>query len=260
MATILKNNIKPSGSTLKDLVVTDNTGTQKPVKFVRQVNNSGGTTTLYDTFDHYEYSEIIITANHTYNGDVGADGSGVAVAKAPTYKQTRWSVGASGAKYDETELTTGATITYSGTHVAANGTVSGSSLGTTPVARNTSFASSVATITMNGKSASTSGVAVAQAANAVTNSNYQPSGYVATCSIGSGITAGGGSATVTASAYHDAYNYYTSGSKDSATHRVNDTASLSIVTNGNPLVQSPTNDRGVKCRIKEGKRRPRRLY
>lgn len=180
MATILKNNIKPGGSTLKGLVVTDESGNQRDVKFVRQVDSNGVATTLYDTFDHYEYSEITVTANHTYNGDVGANGSAVAVATAPTYKQTRWSVGHSGAKYDETTLTSGATITYSGTHVASDGTVSGSSLGTTPVARNTSFASSVATISMNGKSVNTSGVAVAQAANAKTGTgNYN--GFTQAC-------------------------------------------------------------------------------
>lgn len=173
MATILKNNIKPGGSTLKGLVATDASGNQRDVKFVRQVDVNGVATTVYDTFDHYEYSEITITANHTYNGDVGADGSGVSVASAPTYKQTRWSVGASGERYEETTLTTGAAITYSGTHVSADGTVSGDSLGTTVMARNESFASSVATITMNDKSASTSGVSVAQAANAVTGTaNY----------------------------------------------------------------------------------------
>lgn len=81
-----------------------------------------------------------------------------------------------------------------------------------------------------------------QAANAVTNSAYNAydGDYWASCSIGSGITAAGGSATVTASAGHTYYYQYlyTSGSvaPSSSTYystSKSDTASLSLVTNGN---------------------------
>jgi hypothetical protein len=51
-----------------------------------------------------------------------------------------------------------------------------------------------------------------QAANSLESTNYSPHDAYASITIGNGITAGGGSATVSASAGHYAYDYYTSGS------------------------------------------------
>lgn len=74
---------------------------------------------------------------------------------------------------------------------------------------------------------------VTQEANDVTNSNTNPFGYTVSVSIGDGLTAAGGSATVTASASHKAYNTYTSIAVDTTAHNVTDTSTISITTNGN---------------------------
>jgi len=92
--------------------------------------------------------------------------------------------------------------------------------------------------------------------NALTNSNFNPSGYTVDVSIGNGLGPGASSATVTASASHVAYNYYTSGSADPSTHTVNDSVSWSITSqtfntstvitrfskSGNTLSHSSMND------------------
>lgn len=68
--------------------------------------------------------------------------------------------------------------------------------------------------------------------DSVSNSNYSPSNYVASATItnDSGLTAAGGSATVTASASHKANNLYASGYVDSTKHDVTDTATWSITS------------------------------
>ena len=105
----------------------------------------------------------------------------------------------------------------------SRGTVTGDTL---------TLGTTTATVTANGKSTSKSYV-VYQQANAVTNSNTNPFGYTVSVSIGNGLTAAGGSATVTASASHKAYNTYTSTAVDTTAHNVTDTSTISITTNGN---------------------------
>ena len=85
-------------------------------------------------------------------------------------------------------------------------------------------------------------MAVYQAENKVTNSSYQAynGDYWANCSIGSGITAGGGSATVSKSAGHTYYyrQLWASGSVTPSTttyhsSAASDNCTIAIVSNGN---------------------------
>lgn len=119
--------------------------------------------------------------------------------------------------------------------------VSANSLGTTTKSR-THIGNSTATLTGEGSKTATVSVAVYQAANAVTNSAYQAynGNYWASCSIGSGITAAGGSATVSKSAGHTYYYryLYTSGSVAPSTTTYyssaqSDNCTIAIVSNGN---------------------------
>lgn len=189
MATILKNNIKPGGSTLKGLVATDASGNKRDVKFVRQVNGSGTATTVYDTFKEYSYGAV--TINSFSYGDIPAAG-GKVTPSALTYSQVRTEVGHSGATYGTANLNSGATITYSGTGVnASTGEISATSLGATEKAR-TKITTVTVTVTLNGKSA-TKTFDVYQAANAFTGYTYDaPTGLSITCGV---VPAAGGSVT-----------------------------------------------------------------
>ena len=107
---------------------------------------------------------------------------------------------------------------------------------------NASTVSINATFTASGEGSETASTPVTsgtQSANALTNTNYSPSNYTASVSIGNGLTAGGGSATVTASASHKAYDYYTSGSYNNQ-HTVTDTARWMITSNGNSRFSHPS--------------------
>lgn len=85
-------------------------------------------------------------------------------------------------------------------------------------------------ITASGKSAQ-----FTQEENRIINTDYSPSStsYKATISIGDGLAASGGSATVTFSAYHNAKNQYSSGSADASYHTEYDPATVTITSNGN---------------------------
>lgn len=164
MATILKNNIKPGGSTLKGLVATDASGNKRDVKFVRQVNGSGTATTVYDTFKEYAYGDV--TINSFSYGDIPANGTAI-TPSALTYSQVRTEVGHSGAKYGTATLTSGATVTYSGTGVnATTGAIGATKLSAADKVR-TKIATVTVTVTLNGKSASKT-FDVYQQANAIT--------------------------------------------------------------------------------------------
>lgn len=109
-------------------------------------------------------------------------------------------------------------------------TVTANSLGTT-VKERTKITTLTATYTANSQS-NTSSVDVYQAKNGVINTNYSPLNYEASISIGNGITAGGGSATVTASARHLAYDLYDSGSYNNQ-HYVADGVTVTEVSDNN---------------------------
>lgn len=125
------------------------------------------------------------------------------------------------------------TVTYSKTDE-----ITVSSLGTTVKAR-TKVGQVTVTYTGEGSVTANKTVDIYQAENKVTNSNYNPriTAYgTPTISIGSGLTAAGGSATVSASVTNtETYNtLYSSGATGpNQTRSVGGSLSISMTTNGN---------------------------
>lgn len=125
------------------------------------------------------------------------------------------------------------TVTYSKTDE-----ITVSSLGTTVKAR-TKVGQVTVTYTGEGSVTAKKTVDIYQAENKVTNSNYNPriTAYgTPTVSIGSGLTAAGGSATVSASVTNtETYNtLYSSGATGpNQTRRVGGSLSISMTVNGN---------------------------
>lgn len=125
------------------------------------------------------------------------------------------------------------TVTYSKTNE-----ITVSSLGTTVKAR-TKVGQVTVTYTGEGSVTANKTVDIYQAENKVTNSNYNPriTAYgTPTISIGSGLTAAGGSATVSASVINtETYNaLYSSGAiGPNQTRSVGGSLSISMTTNGN---------------------------
>ena len=125
------------------------------------------------------------------------------------------------------------TVTYSKTDE-----ITVSSLGTTVKAR-TKVGQVTVTYTGEGSVTANKTVDIYQAENKVTNSNYNPriTAYgTPTISIGSGLTAAGGSATVSASVTNtETYNaLYSSGAiGPNQTRRVGGSLSISMTANGN---------------------------
>lgn len=129
-------------------------------------------------------------------------------------------------------VTTGGTFTVSGTGFSISGSnVIAASRGTTAGAARSG--------TVTGKyNALTATGTITQAENKITNSDYNASNsqWSVGATIGSGMTAAGGSATITRSASHLHTNYrlYSSGSTDGPFEdTVVDNVNLSIVSNGN---------------------------
>ena len=129
-------------------------------------------------------------------------------------------------------VTTGGTFTVSGTGFSISGSnVIAASRGTTAGAARSG--------TVTGKyNALTATGTITQAENKITNSDYNASNsqWSVGATIGSGMTAAGGSATITRSASHLHTNYrlYSSGSTDGPfKDTVVDNVNLSIVSNGN---------------------------
>lgn len=125
------------------------------------------------------------------------------------------------------------TVTYSKTDE-----ITVSSLGTTVKAR-TKVGQVTVTYTGEGGAVANKTIDIYQAENKVTNSNYNPriTAYgTPTVSIGSGLTAAGGSATVSASVTNtETYNaLYSSGATGpNQTRSVGGSLSISMTTNGN---------------------------
>lgn len=129
-------------------------------------------------------------------------------------------------------VTTGGTFTVSGTGFSISGSnVIAASRGTTAGAARSG------TVTGKYKHLTATGT-ITQAENKITNSDYNASNsqWSVGATIGSGMTAAGGSATITRSASHLHTNYrlYSSGSTDGPFEdTVVDNVNLSIVSNGN---------------------------
>lgn len=174
---------------------------------------------------YYTYANPVVTL--TCN-DVPASGGSVKTGNV-TYSQT----------YGWNGMTTGAgVITEGEAYISWTGGVDNiPSLGTTVKSR-TKVGVLDVIVNINGKSGNAN-ADIYQAENKVTNSNYNPriTAYgTPTISIGSGLTAAGGSATVSASVTNtETYNaLYSSGATGpNQTRSVSGSLSISMTANGN---------------------------
>lgn len=213
------------------LTVTSNKSLNPRNGFVVRINILlNGKTAIKDIIynqaaGYYTYANPVVTL--TCN-DVPASGGSVKTGNV-TYSQT----------YGWNGATTGAgVITEGEAYINWTGGVNNiPSLGTTVKSR-TKVGVLVVTVNINGKSNHTS-ADIYQAENKVTNSNYNPriTTYgTPTVSIGSGLTAAGGSAKVSASVTNtETYNaLYSSGATGpNQTRSVTGNVSVSMTANGN---------------------------
>lgn len=222
-----------TGFTLSNniLIVTSNESLNPRNGFVVRSNILlNGKTAIKDiTYNqaagYYTYANPVVTL--TCN-DVPASGGSVKTGNV-TYSQT----------YGWNGVTTGAgVITEGEAYINWTGGVDNiPSLGTTVKSRTKVGVLSV-TVNINRKSGNAN-ADIYQAENKVTNSNYNPriTAYgTPTISIGSGLTAAGGSATVSASVINtETYNaLYSSGATGpNQTRSVGGSLSISITVNGN---------------------------
>lgn len=222
-----------TGFTLSNniLYVTSNKSLNPRNGFVVRINILlNGKTAIKDiTYNqaagYYTYANPVVTL--TCN-DVPASGGSVKTGNV-TYSQT----------YGWNGATTGAgVITEGEAYIRWTGGVDNiPSLGTTVKSR-TKVGVLGVTVNINGKSGNAN-ADIYQAENKVTNSNYNPriTAYgTPTISIGSGLTAAGGSATVSASVTNtETYNaLYSSGATGpNQTRSVGGSLSISMTANGN---------------------------
>lgn len=222
-----------TGFTLSNniLYVTSNKSLNPRNGFVVRINILlNGKTTIKDiTYNqaagYYTYANPVVTL--TCN-DVPASGGSVKTGNV-TYSQT----------YGWNGVTTGAgVITEGEAYIRWTGGVDNiPSLGTTVKSR-TKVGVLGVTVNINGKSGNAN-ADIYQAENKVTNSNYNPriTAYgTPTISIGSGFTAAGGSATVSASVTNtETYNaLYSSGATGpNQTRSVGGSLSIFMTANGN---------------------------
>lgn len=179
------------------------------------------TITIYQEVNEASYGAL--TGGSVLAFDIPASG-GTSSTSTPNMSQT-------------ISYTSGSTragrVTYSKTSE-----ITVSSLGTTVKAR-TKVGQVTVTYTGEGSVTAKKTVNIYQAENKVTNSNYNPriTAYgTPTISIGSGLTAAGGSATVSASVINtETYNaLYSSGATGpNQTRSVSGSVSFSMITNGN---------------------------
>jgi hypothetical protein len=222
-----------TGFTLSNniLIVTSNKSLNPRNGFVVRINILlNGKTAIKDiTYNqaagYYTYANPVVTL--TCN-DVPASGGSVKTGNV-TYSQT----------YGWNGATTGAgVITEGEAYISWSGGVDNiPSLGTTVKSR-TKVGVLGVTVNINGKSGNAN-ADIYQAENKVINNNYNPriTAYgTPTISIGSGLTAAGGSATVSASVTNtETYNaLYSSGSTGpNQTRSVSGSLSISMTANGN---------------------------
>lgn len=222
-----------TGFTLSNniLIVTSNKSLNPRNGFVVRINVLlNGKTAVKDiTYNqeagYYTYGIPVVTLTCD---DVPASGGSVKTGNV-TYSQT----------YGWNGATTGAgVITEGEAYISWTGGVDNiPSLGTTVKSR-TKVGVLGVTVNINGKSGNAN-ADIYQAENKVTNSNYNPriTAYgTPTISIGSGLTAAGGSATVSASVTNtETYNaLYSSGATGpNQTRSVSGSLSISMTANGN---------------------------
>lgn len=172
------------------------------------------------------YGDITIQTATT--PDIPASG-GTANTGSVAYQQIRSQNYTSGSREPIAPLGSGLNVSWDSVTIPSKGT--------TASERTDTGKDITVTVSGNGKSA-TKSVSIYQALNRIENSNYQPaiSAYgTPTVSIGNGLTAAGGSATVTASVTNtESYKQlYTSGSTTSHTRSKAGSVTLSMTGNGN---------------------------
>ena len=213
------------------LIVTSNKSLNPRNGFVVRINILLNSKTVIKDITYnqaagyYTYANPVVTL--TCN-DVPASGGSVKTGNV-TYSQT----------YGWNGVTTGAgVITEGEAYISWTGGVDNiPSLGTTVKSR-TKVGVLGVTVNINGKSGNAN-ADIYQAENKVTNSNYNPriTAYgTPTVNIGSGLTAAGGSATVSASVTNtETYNaLYSSGAiGPNQTRSVGGSLSISMTVNGN---------------------------
>ena len=199
---------------------------------VKTSGDTGATATVTITLEpledyiiDYTISDISLSTT-----SVGAGGGTITVSGGSVTQN--WVSGKKVENYATATLKIERTTLNSSYPASVSGkTITVNSLGTSIVSSGTYTVT--ASYSNGGISASNKTAQFTQGENKLTDSNYNPSGYSAYASIGSGISAVGGSATVTYYAYHNAYNKYSSGSSDGTVHTVYDKAQVSLSTNGN---------------------------
>lgn len=199
---------------------------------VKTSGDTGATATVTITLEpledyviDYTISDISLSTT-----SVGAGGGTITVSGGSVTQN--WVSGKKVENYATATLKVERTTLNSSYPATVSGkTITVKSLGTSVVSSGTYTVT--ASYSNGGISASNKSAQFSQGENKITDSNYNPSGYSAYASIGSGISAAGGSATVTYYAYHNAYNKYSSGSSDGTVHTVYDKAQVSLSANGN---------------------------
>ena len=222
------------------VTVTNNKSTSTRNGFVVtitcSVNSKSSTKDI--TFNQAAGAKVYGTPTVTFTyTNTAASGATNKTPTTVTYSQPwTWnSVSGSGGN-----VTSGLTLSYSttgtlptgfskGTNFATTGAITWASRGTTVGSQLNANSNIVLSIPFADKTRTYNPTGCTQDANALTNTNYSPSNYTASVSIDNGLTAGGGSATVRASASHKAYDYYTSGSYNNQ-HTVTDSVTWSITT------------------------------
>ncbi|MBQ0086754.1 MAG: fimbrillin family protein [Bacteroidales bacterium] len=199
---------------------------------VKTSGDTGATATVTITLEpledyviDYTISDISLSTT-----SIGAGGGTITVSGGSVTQN--WVSGKKVENYATATLKVERTTLNSSYPASVSGkTITVKSLGTSVVSSGTYTVT--ASYSNGGISASNKSAQFSQGENKITDSNYNPSGYSAYASIGSGISAAGGSATVTYYAYHNAYNKYSSGSSDGTVHTVYDKAQVSLSANGN---------------------------
>lgn len=202
-------------------------GSRRSIVVTGKYSNTFDGQTVSSTITIYQEANIasygVLTGGSVLASDIPASG-GTSSTNVTNMSQT--------ISYTSGSTRAG-TVTYSKTSE-----ITVSSLGTTVKAR-TKVGQVTVTYTGEGSVTANKTVDIYQAENKVTNSNYNPriTAYgIPTVSIGSGLTAAGGSATVSASVTNtETYNaLYSSGAiGPNQTRSVGGSLSISMIANGN---------------------------
>ena len=216
-----------SGTTVTASNRTTTAGNKRAIVVTGKYSNTFDGQTVSSTITIYQEANVAsygaLTGGSVLASDIPASGGTSSTSISNMSQTISYTSGS----------TRAGTVTYSKTSE-----ITVSSLGTTVKAR-TKVGQVTVTYTGNGSVTAKKTVDIYQAENKVTNSNYNPriTAYgTPTISIGSGLTAAGGSATVSASVTNtETYNaLYSSGATGpNQTRSVGGSLSISMTANGN---------------------------